>query len=136
MKSLMVVLTAAAILVFVVLVLLSRQPRRTYLLYMLYALPLIDFKITAYPWGSLTLFDGFSYVLLFWRYKVAYEKSRNIRRNMASAAELKKSFFAEIDKVKNRTRSPQETGVRHGVSMAVSPCERLRTHRACHRVSG
>ena len=69
MKSLMVVLTAAAILVFVVLVLLSRQPRRTYLLYMLYVLPLIDFKITPYQWGSLTLFDGFSYVLLFWRYK-------------------------------------------------------------------
>jgi O-antigen ligase len=69
MKSLMVVLTAAAILVFVVLVLLSRQPRRTYLLYMLYALPLIDFKITPYQWGSLTLFDGFSYLLLFWRYK-------------------------------------------------------------------
>jgi len=65
----MVVLTAAAILVFVVLVLLSRQPRRTYLLYMLYALPLIDFKITPWQWGSLTLFDGFSYVLLFWRYK-------------------------------------------------------------------
>jgi O-antigen ligase len=69
MKSLMVVLTAAAILVFVVLALLSRQPRRIYLLYMLYALPLIDFKITPYQWGSLTLFDGFSYVLLFWRYK-------------------------------------------------------------------
>ena len=69
MKSLMVVLTAAAILVFVVLVLLSRQPRRIYLLYMLYALPLIDFKITPFQYGSLTLFDGFSYVLLFWRYK-------------------------------------------------------------------
>jgi len=40
--------------------------------------------------------------MLFWRYKVAYEKSRNIRRNMASVAELKKSFFAEIDKVENR----------------------------------
>jgi O-antigen ligase len=69
MKSLMVALTAAAILVFVVLVLFSRQPRRTYLLYMLYVLPLIDFKITPYQWGSLSLFDGFSYVLLFWRYK-------------------------------------------------------------------
>lgn len=69
MKSLMVVLTAAAILVFFVLVLLSRQPRRIYLLYMLYALPLIDFKITPWQWGSLSLFDGFSYVLLFWRYK-------------------------------------------------------------------
>jgi O-antigen ligase len=32
-------------------------------------LPLIDFKITPYEWGSLSLFDGFSYVLLFWRYK-------------------------------------------------------------------
>jgi uncharacterized protein DUF1905 len=37
--------------------------------------------------------------MLFWRYKLAYEKSRNIRRNMASVAELKKSFFAGIDKV-------------------------------------
>jgi hypothetical protein len=37
--------------------------------------------------------------MLFWRYKVAYERSRNIRRNMASVAEPKKSFFAEIDKV-------------------------------------
>lgn len=69
MKSLMVALTAAAILVFVVLVLFSRQPRRTYLLYMLYVLPLIDFKITPSQWGSLSLFDGFSYLLLFWRYK-------------------------------------------------------------------
>ena len=33
---------------------------------------------------------------------MAYERSRNIRRNMASVAELKKSFFAEIDKVENR----------------------------------
>jgi len=40
--------------------------------------------------------------MLFWRYKVAYEKSRIIRRNMASVAELKKSFSAEIDKVENR----------------------------------
>ncbi len=40
--------------------------------------------------------------MLFWRYKVAYEKSRNIRRNVASVAELRKSFFAEIDKVENR----------------------------------
>src|SRR5688572_13047530 len=69
MKSLMVVLTAAAILIFVVLVLLSRQPRRTYLLFMVYALPLIDFKITPWQWGSLTLFDGLSYVMLLWRYK-------------------------------------------------------------------
>ena len=40
--------------------------------------------------------------MLFWRYKVAFEKSRNIRQNMASVAELKKSFFAAIDKVENR----------------------------------
>ena len=40
--------------------------------------------------------------MLFWRYKVAYERPRNIRRNMASVAEFKKSFFAEIDKVENR----------------------------------
>ncbi|MBO9200844.1 MULTISPECIES: O-antigen ligase family protein [Niastella] len=69
MKSLMVVLTAAAILVFVVLALLSKQPRRTYLLYMVYVLPLIDFKVTPWQFGSLTLFDAFSYIMLFWRYK-------------------------------------------------------------------
>jgi hypothetical protein len=40
--------------------------------------------------------------MLFSRYKVAYEKKRKIMRNMASVAELKKSFFAEIDKVENR----------------------------------
>ncbi len=33
---------------------------------------------------------------------MAYERSRNIRRNMASVAEIKRSFFAEIDKVENR----------------------------------
>src|SRR4051812_29839597 len=69
MKSLMVVLTAAAILVFVVLVLFSKQPRRTYLMYMVYVLPLIDFKVTPWQFGSLTLFDAFSYIMLFWRYK-------------------------------------------------------------------
>jgi hypothetical protein len=37
--------------------------------------------------------------MLFSRHKVAYEKSRNIRRNMISFAELKKTFFAEIDKI-------------------------------------
>jgi len=37
--------------------------------------------------------------LLFWRSKVAYERSPGIERRMASAAELKKSFFVEIDKV-------------------------------------
>jgi aminoacyl tRNA synthetase class II-like protein len=40
--------------------------------------------------------------MLFSRYKVAYEKKRKIMRNMASVAGLKKSFFAEIDKVENR----------------------------------
>ena len=65
----MVVLTAAALLVFVVLLLISKQPRRTYLLYILYVLPLIDLKVTPYPLGSLTLFDAFSYVMFFLRYK-------------------------------------------------------------------
>ena len=40
--------------------------------------------------------------MLFSRYKVAYEKKRNIIRNVASVAELTKSFYAEIDKVENR----------------------------------
>jgi hypothetical protein len=41
-------------------------------------------------------------IMLFSRYKVAYEKKRKIMRNVVSAAELTKSFFAEIDKVENR----------------------------------
>jgi len=41
--------------------------------------------------------------MLFWRYKLAQEKSRNSKRYMASVAELKKSFFAEIDKVENES---------------------------------
>ncbi len=40
--------------------------------------------------------------MLFSRHKVAYEKKRKIMRNVASIAELKKSFLAEIDKVENR----------------------------------
>jgi len=45
-------------------------------------------------------------IMLFSRYKVAYEKKRKIMRNMASVAELKKSFFAEIDKVENEALHP------------------------------
>jgi hypothetical protein len=41
-------------------------------------------------------------IMLFSRYKVAYEKKRKIVRNVASIADFKKSFFAEIDKVENR----------------------------------
>src|SRR5438270_1943497 len=69
MKNLVVVLAAAAILVFFVWLLLSRQPRRTYLLFMLYALPVIDLKVTPWQWGSLTVFDGLSYVILLFQYK-------------------------------------------------------------------
>ena len=36
--------------------------------------------------------------MLFSRYKVAYEKKRKIIRNVASVAELKELYFAEIDK--------------------------------------
>jgi hypothetical protein len=41
-------------------------------------------------------------IMLFSRYKVDYEKKRKIMRNMASVAELKRSFFAGIDKVETR----------------------------------
>jgi len=41
-------------------------------------------------------------IMLFSRYKVAYEKKRKIMRNVASIAEFKNSCFAEFDKVKNR----------------------------------
>jgi hypothetical protein len=37
-------------------------------------------------------------IMLFSRYKVAYEKKRKIMRNVASVTELTKAFFAEIDK--------------------------------------
>jgi phenylalanyl-tRNA synthetase alpha subunit len=40
--------------------------------------------------------------MLFSRYKTAYERKRKIMRNVASIAELKKSFFAGIDQVENR----------------------------------
>lgn len=69
MKSLMVVFTAAAILVFFVWLLLSRQPRRTYLLFMVYALPFIDLHVTPYQLGGLSVFDALSYVILFMQYK-------------------------------------------------------------------
>jgi Aminoacyl tRNA synthetase class II, N-terminal domain len=49
--------------------------------------------------------------MLFWRYKVAYEKSRKIRLNMASVAELKESFFAEIGKVENHEDLGREKGI-------------------------
>jgi hypothetical protein len=41
-------------------------------------------------------------IMLFSRYKVAYEKKRKIMRNVASVAEPTKSFFAEINKVEPR----------------------------------
>ncbi len=40
--------------------------------------------------------------MLFSRYKVAYERKRKIMRNVASVAELKRSFFAGIGQVENR----------------------------------
>ena len=40
--------------------------------------------------------------MLFSRNKVAYEKKRTIMRNVASVAELNKSSFADVDKVRNR----------------------------------
>ena len=40
--------------------------------------------------------------MLFSRYKVAYERKRQIMRNVASVAEFKKSFFARIDQAENR----------------------------------
>jgi hypothetical protein len=40
--------------------------------------------------------------VLFWGSQLAYEGLRNGRRKVASIAELKKSLFAEIDKVEYR----------------------------------
>ena len=44
--------------------------------------------------------------MLFSRYKVAYEEKCKIMRNVASVAELKKSFFAETDKSRLTLRLP------------------------------
>jgi hypothetical protein len=41
-------------------------------------------------------------IMLFPRNKMAYEGKREIMRNVASVAKLKKSFFAAIDEVENR----------------------------------
>ena len=94
--------------------------------------------------------------MLFSRYKVAYEKKRKIMRNVASVAELRKSFFAEIDKVENR-EDLEELRVKYlcrhkGILMAVlrsfggrgaAPCcaklhhaanERYIFHHAQHEV--
>jgi hypothetical protein len=66
-------------------------------------------------------------IMLFSRYKVAYEKRRKIMRNVASVAELNKSFFAEIDKVENR-EDLEKLRVKHlgreKGSLAVSPPRR------------
>jgi hypothetical protein len=59
-------------------------------------------------------------IMLFSRYKVAYEKKRKIMRNVASVAGLTKSLFAEIDKVENREG---QWAVRQGLR-----------RRACHRL--
>jgi hypothetical protein len=40
-------------------------------------------------------------IMLFSRHKVDDERKRKIMRHVASIAELKKSIFAEIDKVEN-----------------------------------
>lgn len=69
MKSLMLGLTVLALIVFFGCLLLSKQPRRTYLLFLLYALPVIDLKITPAQYGSLSVFDGLSYFMLLMLYK-------------------------------------------------------------------
>ena len=65
-------------------------------------------------------------IMLFSRYKVAYEKKRKIMRNVASVAEITKSFFAEIDK--SRLTLP---GLReHGGSYLATVCNKLSAHCA------
>jgi hypothetical protein len=49
-------------------------------------------------------------IMLFSRYKVAYEKKRKIMRSVASVAELTKSFFAEIYKSWLTRNRPCEIG--------------------------
>ena len=69
--------------------------------------------------------------MLFSRYKVAYEKKRKIMRNMASVAELKKSFFAEIDKVENEALSDFVRNLKlriHGESLSRAEVPRLGTN--------
>lgn len=71
MKSLMVVLTIVALLAFFVGLLFGKRPARMYLLFMLYAFPVIDLKLTpaAWGWGGLSIFEGLSYIILCVRYK-------------------------------------------------------------------
>src|SRR6266508_3863501 len=71
MKSLMVVLTIVALLAFIVGLLFGKRPARMYLLFMLYAFPVIDLKLTpaAWGWGGLSIFEGLSYIILCVRYK-------------------------------------------------------------------
>jgi O-antigen ligase len=69
MKSLTLALTGLSILIFFVCLLMSKQPRRTYLLFILFAMPFIDMKITPAQYGSLTVFDGLSYFILFMNYR-------------------------------------------------------------------
>jgi hypothetical protein len=52
-------------------------------------------------------------IVLFPGHQVAYERQRKIMRNVASFAELRKSFFAEIDKKEDRVKQ-QKTEMSHG----------------------
>jgi hypothetical protein len=70
-------------------------------------------------------------IMLFSRYKVAYEKKRKIMRNVASVAELKKSFFAEIDKVENEALSDFVRNLKlyiHGENLSRAKVPRLGTN--------
>lgn len=59
------ILAFATVLVFILLFLFSKAPRRFYILFVFFFFPLIDLPITPPNWGSLKVFDGISYVAFF-----------------------------------------------------------------------
>lgn len=55
-------LSLVTIFLFVIFIFLSKNPRRFYLLFTLYLIPVMDLVITSSEWGSLRVFDGISYI--------------------------------------------------------------------------
>jgi|GEM_PF-404140 len=55
-------LAIAAIVVFIALLLYSAHPKRFFILYVLYLLPIMDLAITTVEWGRLRVFDFVSYI--------------------------------------------------------------------------
>ena len=55
-------LAIVAVVVFIALLLYSNNPKRFFILYVLYLLPIMDLAITTVEWGRLRVFDFVSYI--------------------------------------------------------------------------